>query len=200
MASLRDHARAAAILSVMAATAVLGTPGLDAVGGAALSGAAAEARYLRQMPAWTLPIAKGVVAFNREVRQPVVRALEPLQRPLRVNQNWSLYLDGPTHCQRLEVRVDDRPIYRSGDRALRWREGFFRAPPVRPIVDGTAGKPQGGGNWRGLMRLVVARVRADFPEAQEVVLRAMWGDWGACGAEEHHRFVARAPDWEAVRP
>ncbi len=191
--------RAVALAAVWGLLFVLATPGFDAMPAHALESAGDRAKLEARLPRWVHPFAYGLVAFNREVRQPLAEALIPLQQPLRVRQDWSLYLDGPNECHRLEVDIDGVLVHRTKDAAYPWRAALLRAPPIRPIVDGVAGKPDGGANWRGLVRLVAQEAVKDDPDAQWVELRAMWGAFPACVTREHHAFVATAPTWEPRR-
>lgn len=191
-----DRRRAILLAGVWALLWVLGTPGLDAIPEEALTRPADRAQLEARLPAALWPVADALVTFNGRVRKPLVDALVPLQQPFRIRQEWSLYLDGPRQCHRLEVDVDGALRYRTRDPAHAWRVDLFRAPPIRPIVDGTAGKATGGGNWRGLVRLVTEAALAEDPQVQRVELRGMWGAFPACVTRLHHAFVAAAPDWE----
>lgn len=192
--------RALLILLAWALLLLLGTPGLDGIPANALRDERTRARYLGRMPSWTLPVAEAVVRFNRELRLPLVRAVEPIQRPLRVNQSWNLYLDGADRCEGLEILLDGELRFRSNDPDHRWRAEVLKSPSLRAIVGGTASHPRGGGNWQGLTRVVTRMAREDFPGTAEVVLRALSGPWDACATKEVRRIVAAAPDWEPRRP
>lgn len=198
--SLLPPLRAAAIACAWAVLLLVGTPGLDGIPSDALSGERARATYLRRMPDWTLPVAEAVVAFNREVRRPASAAFDALQRPLRVGQSWSLYLDGPRRCEKLEILVDGALRFRSNEPEHAWRVEVLKSAPIRAIVGGVASHPKGGGNWKGLTALVARLAREEDPAVREVVLRAMSGSWDQCGLAEQRRFVASAPDWEPRRP
>ena len=190
-----DHARAGAVGVVWALLLLLGAPGLDQIAPDALGTAEERTAYTRRMPAWTLPVADGVVTVNREVRRPLARAFDAVQRPFRIKQAWGLYSDGEHRCKRLEILVDGALVHRTKDPTHAWLADTLSAPPIRPIVDGTAGKSDGGANWRGLMRLVGRAAERDFPGAREVTLRAMWGPYPTCVTTEHHTFTATAPFW-----
>lgn len=191
--------RAVAIACAWALLLLLGTPGLDGAPSRALASERARAAYLRRMPDWTLPAAEAVVAFNREVRRPASAAFDALRRPLRVGQSWSLYLDGPRRCEKLEILVDGTLRFRSDDPEHAWRVEVLKSAPIRAIVGGVASHPEGGGNWKGLTALVARLARAENPAVREVALRATSGSWDRCGHAEQRRFVASAPDWEPRR-
>jgi hypothetical protein len=191
--------RAAILALVWGLLLVLGTPGLDAIPKDALAKRGNAREVAERVPPGLMPVIRGVVWFNDHVRLPLSDLVDKVQTPLRIRQEWGLYLDGSRHCQRLEIEIDGVLVHRTKDPAHPWRAGLLRAPPVRPIVDGAAGKESGGGNWRGLMRLVVHEALADAPETRRVVARGMWGPFPGCVTEVHHTFVADAPDWEARR-
>ncbi len=178
---------------------LLATPGFDAMPASGLRATEAQRQLHARLPAWLHPLAYGLVAFNTEVRRPLAEALVPLQQPFRIRQDWGLYLDGPKECHRLEIDIDGVLVHRTKDPAYPWRAALLRAPPIRPIVDGTAGKAKGGGNWEGLVRLVAQEALKDDPDASWVELRGMWGAFPACRLTEHHAFVATAPTWEPRR-
>ncbi|MDP2314583.1 MAG: hypothetical protein Q8P41_16895 [Pseudomonadota bacterium] len=186
--------RAALILALWALLVLLGTPGLDFLNAKTLR-TTSDQDVLRGRigEPWTA-LAIQVTRFNREVRLPLAEAVGPLQRPFRVSQEWALYRDGPSKVRRLEVRVDGVLRHRSADAEHGWLAGVLRNRRVRPVVESTC-TTETGANWRGLGRLVVARARAEWPDAATVELACTVAPFPGRDATVHHRYVATAPGW-----
>ena len=53
-------------------------------------------------------------------------------------------------------------------------------------------------NPMGLMRYIVTQAREEFPEAEQVEIRALWGSRRKKG-KVHHTVVANAPNWALER-
>lgn len=188
------HVRAASILALWALLALLGTPGLDFLGEGTLSSAADQEMWRkRSVEPWTTA-GLLLTKVNREVREPVVDKLAPLQRPFRVSQEWSLYRDGPSKVRRLEVRLDGELVHRSADPAHPWLADVLRNRRIRPVVESTCTSTRGA-NWRGLGRLVVERARADRPGLKKVELTCTVAEFPGHDATVHHRYVATDPSW-----
>ncbi len=68
------------------------------------------------------------------MRRPIVAWLEPLQRPLRIAQSWSLYGSGPNRIVRMEILVDDELWFRAGDPEHTFQKAFLRYRRIRPIA------------------------------------------------------------------
>lgn len=182
-----SHARAVAVALAAAAMFVLATPGVDSFddGPVPDDANAWEAFWWR---------------VNAAVRMPVVRALQPLQPPLRLNQSWSLYPSGPNKVRRMEIRVDGALVYRSNDRDADWLAPVLRYRRVRPVVASTC--LERSRNDTELVRYLVRRARADFPGATEVEVRCTIEPWPEDGPKAPRvavRYTARAPDF-AVEP
>ena len=129
----------------------------------------------------------------RRLQQPLARALGSFQPVFRVRQSWHLYRDGPSTIRRMEIQVDGTPVYRTMDESLRWSEDIFRNRRIRPMAETLVKKPRAK-NRAGLGRYIVARARADFPDASVVEIRSLWNKRGK-DPTVHHRLVASAPDW-----
>ncbi len=118
-----------------------------------------------------------------------------LQGPLRIAQTWGLYGTAPRRRRHFEVWVDGALVYRAGDAAHRWRRAAFTYRRVRPLVVHTC--MGDGKNQRPLVRWVLRKARADFPDAAEVAIRCTIGPWPMDEGEvEQELYVlAAAPDW-----
>jgi len=144
---------------------------------------------------------QGVIGrFNRAVRVPLIRPLEPIQKPFRIAQNWSLYRDGPARVRRLEVWVAGELRYRSLDSEYDWLAPQLRSRRLRPVVESscryTSGKAR---NWRGLTRYVAERALERWPEATQVQLTCTVSPFPGEDARPTHRMEASAPDWTPRR-
>ncbi|HNC96829.1 MAG TPA: hypothetical protein PKW90_11935 [Myxococcota bacterium] len=192
---MRDQLRAAGIVAVGLLILLLGTPGLDFLDGSLQRPEKRQKILANAGPFWG-SVGLGIYDVSRKVRNPLLDLFGPLQRPFRVSQNWSLYRDGPGKLMRLEIRVDDRIIYRSVDNEYRWREEVFRNRRLRPVVESTV-MSSDSQNWRGLTRWVVDAARADFPETQRIDLIALHGPFPGDNLREHHRIVVEGPKWIA---
>lgn len=189
--TLLDHARALAVLVVGFLLLMAGFPGLDFISKKQLASWTEEARA-RSAPAGAL--AAGIGWFEQEVRRPVAGAVKPAERLFRVSQEFHLYRDGPRRVDRLEVVVDGEIIYRTRDPERAWRIAQLENRHFRPMVATAAQKPDAA-NQRGICRWVVARAREDFPDAQEVLLRATRTEFGVEDPWVRFSRVARAPEW-----
>jgi hypothetical protein len=188
-----DTTRAIAVLLLQLVLVLLGAPGLDMVPRALDAG---DLRDLRSRGGEALAgAAEAVVAANRDLRLPLTDALQPLQRPFRVAQEWFLYRDGPSRVRRLEVRVDGELVHRSVDAEHAWLAPQLRSRRLRPVVESTCGDADAP-NWRGLARFVTDRARAAWPAAREVRLDCTAAPFPGDDATRHHGYVAAAPDWE----
>ena len=107
--------RAVLLALVYIVVFILATPGLDGLPVRFLQTEQSIRRVSRDLPEWAVSALSAVSTINRDYRLPVVRKLTPIQRPLRIEQTWRLYGDGPRLVRRMEIRVDDEAIYRSGD-------------------------------------------------------------------------------------
>jgi hypothetical protein len=181
------RARAVAVALAAAAMFVLATPGMDGFGdGPVPDDANAWEAFWRRV--------------NTSVRMPVVRALEPLQPPLRLHQGWSLYPSGPNKVRRMEIRVDGALVYRSNDGDADWLAAVLRYRRVRPVVASTC--LERSRNDVELIGYIVRRARADFPDVSEVEVRCTIEPWPEHGPKPPRvvvRYTARAPDF-AVQP
>jgi len=191
------HLRAALILMLWGALLLLGTPGLDFLDASSLRSSAEKAEFRAHYPSPWAGLGIAVAEANREWRLPVVAAITPLQRPFRVSQEWFLYRDGPAKVRRLEVRVDGELLHRSADPAYPWLADVLRNRRIRPVVESTCGAEEGP-NWRGLVRLVVARARLERPDARAVELRCTVAPFPGTDVTVHRRYVAEAPEWQAA--
>ncbi len=192
---MRDPLRAAGIVAVGLLILLLGTPGLDFLDSSLQRPEKRQKVMKNAGPFWG-GLGLGIYDLSRKVRNPLLDFFGPLQRPFRVSQNWSLYRDGPGKLMRLEIRIDDRIIYRSVDNEYDWNEAVFRNRRLRPVVESTVMSTDSQ-NWRGLTRWVVQAARADFPETQRVDLIALHGPFPGDNLKEHHRIIAESPSWTA---
>ncbi len=144
---------------------------------------------------------QGVIAdFNRTVRVPLIRPLEPIQKPFRIAQNWSLYRDGPARVRRLEVRIDGELRYRSLDSEHAWLAPQLRSRRLRPVVESSCRYTNNKAkNWRGLTRFIAERALEAWPEATQVELTCTVSPFPGEDPEPTHRMDALAPDWQPRR-
>lgn len=182
--------RAALLALCYLLLAILGTPGLDYVED--LSAARVAQLAQSDNPLAILPIQ--LRAWDINWRRPLTKLLEPLQRPFRISQNWSLYRDGPYRVERLEILIDDQLVYRSVDPNYTWMEAQLRNRRLRPMVESTVQKTNSQ-NWLGLSRFIQHHALLDFPQCQHIVLRAMHSPFPGDQPTEHHRIQMNAPDW-----
>ncbi len=191
------HARAAALLLVFVILGVLGTPGLDFLGEQNLQKPSKREQFLNRFgPAWGA-VGLGIFDLDRTLRQPLVRMFEPVQRPFRVSQSWSLYRDGPSRVMRMEIQVDGRTVYRSVDDEYTWMQEIFRNRRVRPMVETTVMEVDAP-NRLGLSRFIRQRAQQDFPGTTRVDILALWGPFPGTAMKEHHRLTMEAPEWALV--
>jgi hypothetical protein len=159
---------------------ILATPGLDLLD-------------TEVDPARSTPWSAFWIGVNARVRMPIVRWFEPLQRPLRIAQSWSLYPRGPAKVRRFEVLVDGQVVYRSNDDDADWLASVLRYRRVRPIVGATCNNRSK--NDDELVDYVVREARADFPQATEIVVRCTVSPWPGTSPKPSRSFVASAPDF-----
>ncbi len=171
---------------------VVAAPGLSFLKPSLLSSESSRARFERRFGQPAAVAARAATEINR-LRRPAAAAIGGFQPVFRVRQSWHLYRDGPSTIRRLEIWVDDARVYRTGDATLNWSEAVLRNRRIRPIAETLVKKPNAK-NRLGLARYVVAMARQDFPEAESIELRSVWGD--RAGEESvHHAIRASAPTW-----
>lgn len=163
------QARALLLLLVHLALLVLATPGLDAIPVGVLATPQAIARAERDFPAVLVAVAAKVAWANRTLRLPLAGALRPLQRPLRIEQSYTLYANGARKVLRMEVWVDGTLRHRSADPEHSWLAPQLRSRRIRPVV-ATLSETPNARNRVGLMRYIGTRAAQDFG-AQQVELR-----------------------------
>ena len=178
---------------------VLATPGLDYLPPSTLRTPASRADLAEQIGPVGMRAGWGVALFNRRCRLPLVRVLEPLQKPFRIAQSWNLYRDGPKRMRELEIQVDGQVVFRMRDPELNWLEGPLSNRKIRPVLESTARSVESR-NWRGLARFVVERARVDYPDARSGALVCEVGDFPGGSFDESHRIVAESPLWEVRLP
>ena len=191
---MSSQRRASLVLLVAVVMGILATPGLDFMPKGALQTKASTAVVESRLGPLGVEVARGVVAFNRNVRLPMVKLLEPVQKPFRVAQTWNLYRDGPRRVRRMEIQVDGAPVYRTGSDTLDWAQVELANRKLRPVLETTA-RGRSSRNWRGRSRYIVEKARGDFPDAQQISLLFLVGDFPGVRMEESHRIEAAAPLW-----
>lgn len=193
---LSRHATAAFLAAIYALMLLLAFPGLDALGNNLLQGPRAQRALAEDVPEALRPVALEVARLNVNYRVPVVRLFSPLERTLRIRQNWSVYRGGPQTLGRLEVRVDGDLVYRSADDDHRWRRAQLSNRHVRPAVEGYVDKGRQSKNWRGMARLLATWAQQDFPGVQWVEIRSLRGRFPGTKLKTRDMIVLRAPDFE----
>ena len=187
---------AAAVLLALAFMFTMGTPGFDFMGDD-YNDPASKAAIREEYPIWGRVVI-ALYRLNREVRWPIMRAIRPLERPLRVTQDWNLFRDGPSRVRRLEIYVDGELRHRSADPGRAWLSPQLRNRHIRPLCEAAARKPDAP-DWPGLVRLVAEHAQADFPGAREVVVLATSSRFPGVDPEVRHGWRAVAPDWTPER-
>ncbi|GEM_PF-1254837 len=198
--SRRDQIRAVLVLAVGLWMLLLGTPGLDFLRSNDLQDPDERAQAMRDYPDALVWAGIAVVAFNRDVRMPLVRKVEASQRPFRLAQTWNLYRNGPPKVRHMEIWIDGERAFRSQSDALRWLGPQLGSRRIRPMIEASCIRRHSK-NWRGLMRWVAGRAVDAFPEAQEVEIRCKQAPFpGDADETLAHRIVAKAPDWKPRLP
>ena len=205
----RDHLRAIGIMLIYVVFFVLATPGIDGLPKGFLDSQQKKDKLAETVPKPLVHVAAWMMDLNRSIRLPLLNVLAPIQPPLRLEQTWMLYGDGPDRVRRLEVLIDDEVVYRTEHDVLDWREATFRMRRLRPmpstIVSRCPQKRMVKGEWVlknlpvnriGLSRVVLEWALQDFPEAQRVELRAISGPYPGHELIPSHGVVRQAPDWE----
>ena len=193
----RRSATAAAVLAVHAITLLLAFPGLDRDAGALQTDA--ERREVEaQVGRFWMRVGFALAEGNRRFRAPVVAWFAPVEAVFRIKQNWTLYTDGPDTVTRLEIRVDDVPVYRSADPTLRWRAPQLSYRRMRPMVAGlTLGSR--GPHLQALGSWIVGEVVGDWPQATRVDLVTLDGPFPGDALTEKHRLTWTSASGRLVR-
>lgn len=181
--------RAGILLLVYVGVFTLSAPGMDS-----LPDTRAQLdRALTDYPAPLRGLASAAMAIELSARRPLEEALSPLQRPLRLAQEWALYGAGPAAAHRMEIRVDSVLVHRTQDPEHDWLSLQLRHRRIRPMVETVVMKPAPE-NRPGLERYILAQARDRWPEAQEVTLQFTKTPYH--GEEAIYRVrAARAPGW-----
>jgi len=185
-------AKAILITAVYLVLLIIAAPGLSFLKSGTLRTEKAQVEFREDHGAVAEMLATAAADLNR-ARRPIAKALGGFQPVFRVRQVWHLYRDGPSTIRRLEVRVDDRTIYRTGDPELNWAEAVLRNRRIRPMAETLVKKPRAK-NRVGLGRYILTRARAEFPDAKTIEIRSIWAKRRR-SPKLHHRMVARAPEW-----
>ena len=188
--------RAIGILSAYLFLLVMGTPGLDFLPPGNLQSDRAQKVFQEQHGAAVTRFAVAASELNR-LRLHAENTIGKIQPVFRIAQSWHLFRDGPHAIRKLEIQVDQVPVYRTLDSELDWMEPVLRNRRIRPVVESFVGKPNAVNRW-GLARLIVTRARAEFPKIQRVDIVAMSGPRPGDDLTRTLRFVAKAPEWTLV--
>ena len=194
-----EQIRATILAVVYALFFILATPGLDGAPTGFLKTDASVQKLSETVPRPVVSVLKVLTDINRKVRKPLVKKLTPLQRPLRIEQTWRLYGDGPALVHRMEVWVDDEVVYRSEDADLDWEESTLRQRRLRPMPATVAVRCRRKNqpvNRHGLSRLITNRARKDFPDAERVEVRIVSGRYPDEELKPTHGYRRQAPEWE----
>jgi len=193
------HLRAVILALVYGIFFLLATPGLDGVPRGFLNSQAKQDRLAETVPSSVVWWMAEAMEINRNIRIPLTKILAPLQPPLRLEQTWRLYGDGPPLVRKMVILVDDEPVYRSEDSELNWRESAWRMRRLRPMPATIAGRCRRGNqpvNRIGFSRLVTEWALEDFPGAQRVEVRIIAGRYPGETLRATHGLVREAPDWK----
>jgi hypothetical protein len=194
----REVIRAFVLAGVYGVWLIFATPGVDGLPSGFLRTEKSFEKLAEKVPRPAVSMLKGISDLNRDYRKPLVKWLTPLQRPLRIEQTWRLYGDGPSSVHRVEIEVDGTVIYRTGDADLDWEDGtwlFRRLRPVPATVVARCRKKNQPVNRVGLSRLVMERALEDFPDAQRVEMRVLAGAFPGDDLKPTHALLRQAPEW-----
>ena len=181
--------RGVAVLVVGLIMLVLGAPGVDGLDADSLT---SPQQRERLRGTWVGSLEVTIADLNRWFRLPVVARLSPLQRPLRIAQSWALYGVGPNQSRRMEIRVDGRLVFRSGDADATWLAPALRYRRVRPMVVNTC--MDDSERTPLLLNAIRNRAVRDFG-AEEVTVRCTASPWPGDVEREVLSYAASAPDW-----
>lgn len=190
--------RAALLLFTYVLLFVLATPGVDSLAKKAMTTRGERAAMYKAYPPWLAELGLWVVDVNREVRGPVIAVVSVIEDPLRLDQDWGVFRDGPTRYQRLEIRVDGRLVYRTIDPEHDWRAHQLRNRRIRPLADTFVGGLGDSRHEVGFARWLCDAARQDFPDAEKVAIEALWGPFPGDQLTVHHRVTCAGPDWRLV--
>ena len=133
-----------------------------------------------------------------KVRAPITRRLDPLLKPLRIDQSWHLYGRGERKLKRFEIEVDGEVVFRSNDPERQWLQPVIEFRRTRQIY--TRMCADGGGGKQAYFGWIAARAQKDFPGTTEVLARctaAPWiGDGDVDDVQVLKEFRLRAPGWK----
>ncbi len=189
----RAHLQAVLALCIGFFFVCAGTPGTRSIGPKALN--PKRVQQARKKAGPFADLYEAALKLNFAVRVPISKHFVPMQSVFRIAQNWGLYGTGPNRVRQIQIDVDGETVYRTNDPDLRWRVHQLSHRKIRPMPDTMSIKADAY-NWTGFQRWVLEEVRADFPEAREVNILAIWTARDP-GAESviHHGRHAEAPDW-----
>jgi len=199
-ASRRDHLRSLLLLTIYVSMFILATPGMDGMVKYEVGLERLDAQR-GKIPEPLLAIGRAGLWTNKFVRVPMASTLAPIQRPLRIEQSWTLYGAGPSNIRRVEIYLDGDLYFRSQDAEYDWLAPQMTYRRLRPMVE-TMGRKPGATNQSGPVRLAVvfgqrlfAQDGGELTEVEVVVTETPFPDQ-LRPAPVHHRLIARAPDWE----
>jgi hypothetical protein len=191
------HLRAALVALVALTLLCAGAPGLDFTP-ADIESPASRDREVAESAPWLQPLYRAALVFEVDVRRPIVRQFQPIEKLFRIAQSWHLYRNGPGRVARLEIWADDVLLHRSLDDEHAWLEPILRNRRVRPVAEAVV-SANGGRSEIQFTQFIVGRILADRPDTRVVEVRATWSPWPGDKPKVHHAYVAEAPDWKVVR-
>ena len=188
--------RAIAILLAYLFFLILGMPGLDFLPPGNLESDGAQKVFKERNGTALTHFAVAASDLNR-LRLRAENTIGKIQPIFRISQSWHLFRDGPHAIRKLEIQVDQVPVYRTLDSNLDWMAPVLRNRRIRPVVESLVGKPKAVNRW-GLARFIVEKARADFPNIQRVDIVTMSGPRPGDRLNRTLRFVAQGPEWKLV--
>ena len=188
----RAHLQAALALTAQLVWLLLATPGLDRFKADMLDNDRARGSLVERWgPLGQL--GNALLEFNREVRIPVTKLFDPLQRVFMTYQSFSLYLDGPKKPGRVEIRVDGALVYRTNDDEYRWRREQLVYRRMRPFQHDLMLKRS---YVRATTLYVARRAEEDFGPVSEVEVSVVRSDWGEPVYRTKRRWLLHPPAWK----
>lgn len=189
-----NQLRAGLLAVVYICLFILAIPGLDSLGIDRLTPAGRMSLLRQGVPVWVLDLGTD----SMKVRRWLLKPLTPLQRPLRIEQSWGLYGNGPTRVRRMEVYLEEALVYRSGDPEHEWLEEVFRNRRLRPMVDTVSRKPNAK-NRNALLGLIADQAAAQNPELSSIEVRFTVAKYPDNQRRTAHAFRMTPPEWTPER-
>ncbi len=192
--SPKQHLGAALIACTWVALFILSTPICDTTVSSNYATPEQRAAYRAEV-GWPLSeVVLGAVWINTHGRGALHDKLAPLQRPFQLRQYWNLYPMKGESWRSMEVVVDGEVVFRTPGNVYGWRRMQLRNRRINLALNALSkNKSPVGPN---LVRFVIAKARADFPDAKRVTLVWTHGPYPGDEARQRLTIRASAPRWK----